>query len=84
MPITESQLLRIFPNASPRADVFVPALNRAMQRYRIGQAAFLAQTGDESAQLSRLVENLNYSAEGLAAPGRSGTAALTGSQTPWR
>lgn len=71
MPITEAQLLRIYPNASQRAGVFVPALNRAMQRYRIDspvrQAAFLAQIGHESAQLSRLVENLNYSAEGLAA-----------------
>lgn len=71
MPLIEQQLLQILPNAGPRAGVFVPALNRAMQRYRIDspvrQAAFLAQAGHESAQLTRLVENLNYSAEGLAA-----------------
>jgi len=70
-PLTEQQLLRILPNARPVAGVFVPALNRAMNRYRIEspvrRAAFLAQVGHESGQLRRLVENLNYSAAGLAA-----------------
>ncbi|QIE86806.1 glycoside hydrolase family 19 protein [Pseudomonas nitroreducens] len=60
MPITEAQLLRIYPNASQRAGVFVPALNRAMQRYRIDspvrQAAFLAQVGHESGQLKWVKE----------------------------
>ncbi|MBG6289541.1 glycoside hydrolase family 19 protein [Pseudomonas nitroreducens] len=60
MPITEAQLLRIYPNASQRAGVFVPALNRAMQRYQINspvrQAAFLAQIGHESGQLKWLKE----------------------------
>ncbi len=60
MPITEAQLLRIYPNAGQRAGVFVPALNRAMQRYRIDspvrQAAFLAQIGHESGQLKWVKE----------------------------
>jgi putative chitinase len=76
MQITEAQLLRILPNARPVAGVFVPAINAAITRYRIDSpvrlAAFLAQVGHESAQLTRLVENLNYSAQGLAStwPGR--------------
>ncbi|QJP08416.1 glycoside hydrolase family 19 protein [Pseudomonas multiresinivorans] len=60
MPITEAQLLRIYPNASQRAGVFVPALNRAMARYQINtparQAAFLAQIGHESMQFKRTRE----------------------------
>ncbi|HEK0362820.1 glycoside hydrolase family 19 protein [Pseudomonas aeruginosa] len=71
MLITEQQLLQIFPNAGPQAGVFVGALNRGMTRFGITSpvraAAFLAQIGHESAQLTRLVENLNYSARGLAA-----------------
>ncbi|NBF11412.1 glycoside hydrolase family 19 protein [Pseudomonas sp. Fl4BN1] len=76
MPITEQQLLQILPNARPVAGVFVPALNRAMARFkidsRVRQAAFLAQVGHESGHLRRMVENLNYSAPGLAStwPGR--------------
>ncbi len=71
MLITEQQLLQIFPNAGHRAGFFVPALNAAMGRFGITSpvrvAAFLAQVGHESAHLTRLVENLNYSACGLAA-----------------
>ncbi|HEK0905465.1 TPA: glycoside hydrolase family 19 protein [Pseudomonas putida] len=69
MPITEQQLLQILPNARPVAGIFVPALNRAMLRWKIDSrlrlAAFLAQVGHESGQLRNLVENLNYSAEAL-------------------
>ena len=69
MPITAQQLLKILPNAGPVAGVFVSALNDAMARYKIDNrlrvAAFLAQVGHESGQLRTLVENLNYSAEGL-------------------
>ena len=71
MPITQQQLLQILPNAGPVAGVFVPALNTAMGKYQIITsqriAAFIAQVGHESAQLTRLVENLNYGAPGLMA-----------------
>ncbi|PYY72184.1 glycoside hydrolase family 19 [Pseudomonas jessenii] len=69
MPITSQQLLQILPSAGPVAGVFVSALNDAMARFkiegRLRVAAFLAQVGHESGQLRTLVENLNYSAEGL-------------------
>lgn len=69
MPITEQQLLQIMPKARPLVGAFLPALNRAMVRWRINslvrQAAFLAQVGHESSQLRNLVENLNYSTDAL-------------------
>lgn len=71
MIINKQQLLLILPNAGPVAGVFTPALNVAMERYQINTpsriAAFIAQVTHESANLTRLVENLNYSAQGLAA-----------------
>ncbi|WP_200902894.1 glycoside hydrolase family 19 protein [Pseudomonas fluorescens] len=71
MPITEQQLLQILPQARQVAGFFVPALNAAMARFKINSpvrvAAFIAQVGHESGQLTRMVENLNYSADRLQA-----------------
>ena len=71
MPITQQQLLQILPQAPQVAGFFVPALNAAMTRFKINSpvrmAAFIAQVGHESGQLTRMVENLNYSADRLLA-----------------
>ncbi|MBB4820920.1 putative chitinase [Pseudomonas alcaligenes] len=70
MQITQQQLLQTLPNARQQAGVFVSAINRAAARFNITSpvrlAAFLAQVGHESGELTRLVENLNYSAQALA------------------
>lgn len=62
------------------AQLWAPHITAAMDRYGINtprrQAAFLAQVAHESAGFERLVENLNYSAAGLARtwPNRYATA----------
>src|SRR5512137_2791546 len=66
--LNASQLSRIMP-ACPKPDQWSQALNKAMARFDISNsqrmAAFLAQIAHESGQLSRLRENLNYSAARL-------------------
>lgn len=66
--LTEQQLSRIMP-ACPNAATWTAALNSAMARFHIDSAprmaAFLAQVAHESGQLTRLTENLNYSAKRL-------------------
>ena len=62
--LTAAQLAKVFP-ACRTPEVWAQALTPAMERYEINTnnriAAFLAQTGYESGQFNRLVENLNYS-----------------------
>lgn len=89
MPITEQQLVAILPRSRSVAAAFVGPLNAAMQRYAIDQnpkriAAFIAQCGHESAQLTVLVENLNYSAQALANtwPSRYAVAPAASPRTP--
>ena len=71
MKVSETTLLTLFPEAKSKVGEILPALNAAMQKYEINTpkrvACFLAQVGHESGHLVKLVENLNYSADGLAA-----------------
>jgi len=67
--ISAPQLAAALGIAMERAQLWVDALNDAMERFQINTperaAAFIAQIGYESELLTRLSENLNYSAEGL-------------------
>lgn len=60
MPITKEQLLSILPKSGKMADVMLPALNDAMDKYQINTrlriAAFIAQVGHESGQFVWLKE----------------------------
>jgi putative chitinase len=68
--LSPDQLVDIVPSVSDeKADSLGRALNQAMEEASINtplrQAAFIAQVAHESMGLTRFVENLNYSAEGL-------------------
>jgi putative chitinase len=68
--ITVDELRRLMPLLTlAQAGAFVPELAAAMAECEIGskrrRAAFLAQLAHESKQLTRWVENLNYSANRL-------------------
>lgn len=69
MKITADQLNRATGCGTATATTWLEHLNGAMARFEIDTpervAMFLAQVGHESQSLKRLVENLNYSAEGL-------------------
>jgi putative chitinase len=68
--ITLPQLVGIMPR-NKRPAAWIDVLNEALTSFEINTigrvAAFLAQIAHESAELNRLLENLNYSAQGLLA-----------------
>lgn len=79
--ITDTALKQMLPRNSRYFD-WLDALNLVLPKFEITTnpriAAFIAETAHESADYTRLVENLNYSANGLMAtwPSRFRTTAI--------
>ncbi|BDV42422.1 hypothetical protein GURASL_13450 [Geotalea uraniireducens] len=69
MLITNKQFRQLFP-ANKNPEDWADAINTICPQYGINNArrlaAFLAQVGHESQEFTRMTENLNYSAQGLA------------------
>lgn len=70
MILTASTIQQAVGCSGAVAELWVDALNTAFRVFGISTpkraAAFLAQVGHESSGLTRLVENLNYGAQGMA------------------
>ncbi len=68
--MSPSLLAKIVPCTLQRAKIWAPELTAAMKKYGIVTnnevATFISQVAHESASLTRLEENLNYSDVGLA------------------
>jgi putative chitinase len=68
--ITLTQLKCAMPKIGVLAIAYLPWLNQAMAEFKIDtkqrQGPFLAQLAHETGDLNTVVENLNYSADGLA------------------
>lgn len=71
MILTAEQVLAVMPTAGGRIRAFLDPINDALARFGIDTehevASWLAQIADESQELHRTVENLNYSWQGLLA-----------------
>ena len=69
MLFTKGQLVAILGCSQAIENKYIDQINAACTKYSINTmlrlAAFIAQVGHESGRLSTVVENLNYSAEGL-------------------
>jgi putative chitinase len=69
MILTTAQLRNALDIPNKRAELWIDPINMTLERFKITEpihiAAFLAQAGHESAQLSMVEENLNYSSNGL-------------------